>query len=121
MDWQENLRKNFESDVRFLLSIIPIVGQLWRCDPIHLKEAAYEVGCIILFSTLPLWFFPSISAMIYTKAFDTTGFVSQGELFIYAASFCGTMVYIISKQYGSFSRGAETGSGPPLGVTIRFP
>lgn len=121
MDIVENFKENLAKDLRAVFSSIPIVGQLSHCSKVHLREAAYEVGCIILFSTLPLWFFPSISAIIYIKDFDVSEFISQGELFIYAASFCGTMVYIISKQYGQFQRATELGSGPPLGVTIRFP
>lgn len=78
---------------------ILILGQLWDCRPEHLKE---EVGCVLLlFSTLPLWFFPLISSILFTvdlPFFAET--VSSGELLIYAASLSGAMVYFIAKRYG---------------------
>lgn len=100
---------------------LPIVGRLWECRWTHLREAFYEVGCVILFSTLPLWFFPLISWAMLTVGFSMSETVENGELLIYAASFSGTMVYFISKRYGSFQTHSEAGEGPPLAISISFP
>lgn len=100
---------------------LPIVGRLWECRSTHLREAFYEVGCVILFSTLPLWFFPLISWAMFTVGFSMGETVENGELLIYAASFSGTMVYFISKRYGSFQTHSEAGEGPPLAISISFP
>ena len=101
---------------------IPILGRLWDCRRDHLKEAFYEVACVLLFSTLPLWFFPLVSSIIFTvdlAFFSET--VANGELLIYAATLSGTMVYFISKRYGSVESRPETGEGPMLGMTVSFP
>jgi hypothetical protein len=101
---------------------IPILGKLWACRPEHLKEAFYEVAIVLLFSTLPLWFFPAISSILFTVElpfFKET--VSSGELLIYAASLSGGMVYFISKKYGSIESRPETGEGPMLAVSVSFP
>jgi hypothetical protein len=100
---------------------IPIVGRLWDCKAVHLKEAFYEVGCVLIFSTLPLWFFPLISWFIFTVGFSISETVRNGELLIYAASFSGTMVYFISKRYGTFQTHSEAGEGPPFAISISFP
>jgi hypothetical protein len=106
---------------RRLTEWMPIVGRLWQCNRVHLKEAFYEVGCVILFSTLPLWFFPLISWFMFTVGFSMSETVQNGELLIYAASFSGTMVYFISKRYGTFQTHSEAGEGPPLAIGISFP
>lgn len=100
---------------------IPIVGKLRHCSRSNLIEAFYEVFSVGIFSTLPLWFFPLISYLIFTRGFPIGDVVGSGELFIYSATFSGTMVYFISKRYGSFQSSGETGVGPPLSVTISFP
>lgn len=100
---------------------LPIVGRLWECRWTHLREAFYEVGCVILFSTLPLWFFPLISWALLSAGFSMSETVENGELLIYAASFSGTMVYFISKRYGSFQTHSEAQEGPPLAISISFP
>lgn len=112
---------NFGSWPRRATSRVPIVGRLWDCRWVHLRDAFYEVGCVILFSTLPLWFFPLISWAILRIGFTSEEVVANGELLIYAASFSGTMVYFISKRYGSFQRHADIGEGPPLAISISFP
>jgi hypothetical protein len=107
--------------LRALTAWIPIIGRLWQCEKAHLKEAFYEVGCVVLFSTLPLWFFPLISWFLFTVGFSIGETVANGELLIYAASFSGTMVYFISKRYGTFQTHTEAGEGPPLAISISFP
>lgn len=100
---------------------IPIIGRLWECKWVNLKEAFYEVGCVVLFSTLPLWFFPLISWIMFTVGFSVSETVQHGELLIYAATFSGTMVYFISKRYGTFQTHSDAGEGPPLAISISFP
>lgn len=101
---------------------IPILGKLWTCRSEHLKEAFYEVAVVLLFSTLPLWFFPLISSILFTiKLPFFADTVSSGELLIYAASLSGAMVYFISKKYGSIESNAESGGGPLLAVSVSFP
>lgn len=80
------------------------------------------MGIVLLFSTLPLWFFPLISSILFTielPFFKET--VTSGELLIYAASLSGAMVYFISKRYGSIESRTETGEGPLLAVSVSFP
>lgn len=101
---------------------VPIAGKLWDCRPEHVREAFYEVGCVLLFSTLPLWFFPLISYVLFTVElpfFAET--VSSGELLIYAASLSGAMVYFIAKRYGTVENGLDTPGGPLLAVSVSFP
>jgi hypothetical protein len=100
---------------------IPIIGRLSECKWVNLKEAFYEVGCVILFSTLPLWFFPLISWVVFTVGFSVSETVQHGELLIYAATFSGTMVYFSSKRYGTFQSHSDAGEGPPLAISISFP
>jgi hypothetical protein len=118
--WQKSAQSSV-AVVRAFTRWIPIIGRLWECKRVHLKEAFYEVGCVILFSTLPLWFFPFISWVMFTIGFSVDETVKNGELLIYAATFSGTMVYFISKRYGTFQSHSETGEGPPLAITISFP
>lgn len=113
--------RSVEATVRPLTHWIPVVGRLWDCKWINLKEAFYEVGCVILFSTLPLWFFPLISWLMFTVGFSVSETVQHGELLIYAASFSGTMVYFISKRYGTFQTHSDAGEGPPIAISISFP
>jgi hypothetical protein len=101
---------------------IPLLGRLWDCRPEHMREALYEVLCVLLFSTLPLWFFPIISAVLFTVELPFfSEAVSSGELLIYAASLSGTMVYFIAKTYGSIESRPESGEGPILAVSVSFP
>ena len=114
------VEQRFSERVEKTTRWIPVIGRLWDCRSEHIREAFYEVLCVLLFSTLPLWFFPLIGNILFKTdlpLYQET--VSGGELLIYAASLSGAMVYFIAKRYGSVD--AQATGERILPMSISFP
>lgn len=98
---------------------MPFVGRLGECSSDDLLEAGKEVLVATLFSTMPLWLLPLLSAIVFVNSVSTFDAVKTGELFLFSTALVGPLVYIIGKNYS-----VEDSSKKPLGFlqsSIRFP
>jgi hypothetical protein len=98
----------------------PFVGRLPECSGSDLKEAGTEVLVATVFSTMPLWLLPVLSAVLFVHPVSGYEAIRSGELFLFSAALVGPLVYIISKNYGERH---DNGSVrvPLLHYSIRFP
>lgn len=79
----------------------------------------------LLFSLLPIWFFPLILTFFsnspsYMENIITS--IGQGDLFIYSSALIGPLIYSITKQYGEKEENDDgRKSRFPITLTIKFP
>lgn len=105
---------------------IPVVGMLADVRGKSVASATYEIFITTLFSTLPIWFFPTVYTLFFV---DSPGFysnilesVSQGDLYVYSSSLIGPLVFAITYSYGTWnSEYAPTTASKIGNLAIAFP
>lgn len=85
-----------------------------------------ETALSTVFSTVPIWFFPLISALFLstkvTFGESVYATVSQGDLYIYAASLVGPLIFAITANYASWNdENASPGTSRLGRLTFAFP
>lgn len=99
--------------------LVPFIGRLPECSVDDLKEATTEVLVATIFSTMPLWLLPMLSAVFFKEPVTGYEAIRTGELFLFAAALVGPLVYIISKNYGERTHGEDARGF--LNYSIKFP
>ncbi|MGP4806476.1 hypothetical protein ACSV5G_22160 [Agrobacterium cavarae] len=105
---------------------MPLIGELPNSNWSSIKSAIVETALSTVFSTVPIWFFPLISALFLstkvTFGESVYATVSQGDLYIYAASLVGPLIFAITANYASWDdRGASPGTSRLGKLTFAFP
>lgn len=105
---------------------VPLIGELPNSNWTSIKSAMVETALSTVFSTVPIWFFPLISAaFLSTKAtFGESVYatVSQGDLYIYSASLVGPLIFAITANYASWDdRNPSPGTSRLGRLTFAFP
>ncbi|OCJ27079.1 hypothetical protein A6U89_09345 [Agrobacterium sp. B133/95] len=85
-----------------------------------------EIVFSTVFSTVPIWFFPIFSAVFLTTGATLSeniyASVSQGDLYIYAASLVGPLIFAITSNYASWNdQNAGPGTSRLGKLTFSFP
>ncbi|WP_421983323.1 hypothetical protein [Roseibium sp.] len=116
---------NFIRWLRWVVTKIPIYGQLVNSSGASFRAAINDLFITTLFSLLPLWFYPIIVTFSFGAPFWSTvkSFVSGGEFFIYSAALVGPLIYAITKNYGEEEdrNGARADGVFPKILSIQFP
>ena len=103
-----------------------MVGGVVGARRSSITAAFKEVSITTIFSTLPIWFFPTL----YTLAFlDSEGWrsnlysaISQGDLYIYASALIGPLVFALTFNYGDWGGDNQSPSASRIGnITFAFP
>lgn len=102
------------------LRFVPFLGRLNECSGSDLKEAGTEVVVATIFSTMPLWLLPVLSAILFVHPVTGYEAIRTGELFLFSTALVGPLAYIISKNYGE-RHGDNAAKVPLLNYSIRFP
>src|SRR5262249_210121 len=66
------------------------------------KEASKEVAITVGTATLPIWFFPLMGLFLFNPSISLhllEHSVSNGELFLFATSLVGPLIYILFRVY----------------------
>lgn len=86
----------------YLVSILPIYGQLVDSNAKNLKSACCDIAITTFFSLFPLWLYPIFSWVTFDFSLKETlkTLTSNGELFLYSAALVGPLIYAITKRYG---------------------
>lgn len=109
-----------------MIGWIPLLGELPNSNKASVIAALKEIGFSTAFSTVPIWFFPLFSAVFLTTG-ATLGeniyaSVSQGDLYIYAASLVGPLIFAITFNYASWGDDRPSPGASRLGkLTFAFP
>jgi hypothetical protein len=85
------------------LKEIPLFGPLFNASRSSVRDSFLETAIGVIFSTLPLWFFPIIfskiaigSPSIFEQISNSVG---RGDFYIYATALIGPLIYVITKNY----------------------
>lgn len=105
---------------------VPLIGELPNSNWSSIKSAMVETALSTVFSTVPIWFFPLISALFLstkvTFGESVYATVSQGDLYIYAASLVGPLIFAITANYASWNDDNASPGTSRLGrLTFAFP
>lgn len=105
---------------------MPLIGGLADARSSSVRAAIKEVGITTLFSTLPVWFFPTL----YTLAFlDASSWrsnihsaISQGDLYIYSSALIGPLIFAITVNYADWGRETASPNVSRIGsITFALP
>lgn len=116
--------KEFSLLLRWLLTKIPVYGQLINSDRSSLRAAFTELSIATIFSLFPIWLYPIIMLVGFGEAFwsNAESFIEGGELFLFSSALVGPLIYSITKKYGEDEGDREeTTSRFPRIRSIQFP
>jgi hypothetical protein len=92
---------------------IPILGSLLKANRSSIKDSFLETAIGVVFSTLPLWFFPIIfskmssdNPSIFEQIFNS---IIRGDFYIYATALIGPLIYVITKNYLQVDKSDQNG------------
>ena len=114
---------------RFLKSVfarLPIYGELVSVRSDSRKDAAMELLVAMVFSLLPIWFYPLLMSFTDQPIWEAVrSCVERGELYLYSAALLGPLIYSVSKRYDANDDVADASEserrGFPRIVSLRFP
>lgn len=121
--------KSWSRNVRWLVSHVPIYGQLLNSSRKAMISAAKELFVATIFSLFPIWFYPLILWIIADRPlWDTLrSFAAGGELYLYSAALLGPWLYAMHKRYGgseaedNLDESTSETHGFPRSWSIQFP
>ena len=113
--------KSWLRKIRWLVSHVPIYGQLFNSSRKAMISAAKELFLSTIFSLFPIWFYPLMLWIIADRPLWATlrSFTAGGELYLYSAALLGPWLYAIHKTYGGSE--AEGSSDESTSETHSFP
>lgn len=130
MEENQPQKRSYASDlvriVERIIRSIPLLGRLCDSKRSSISAASKEIVISTLFSTLPIWFFPTI----YTFFFKDTpplltnmkSSVDQGDLYIYSSALIGPLIFAITYNYAEWGDQNNSPSASRIGkLTFVFP
>jgi len=105
---------------------LPLVGELPNSKKTSIVSAMKETGFSTAFSTVPIWFFPIFSALFLTTNVGLVESVyqsvSNGDLYLYACSLVGPLIFAITSNYASWEQERQSPGASRIGhLTFSFP
>jgi hypothetical protein len=109
-----------------LFRSIPLFGGLASARRSSITAAVREVFITTLFSTLPIWLFPTLFTIGFLDASSWTNnvysAVSQGDLYVYSSALIGPLIFAITVNYADWDKENRSPSASRLGsITFAFP
>lgn len=105
---------------------LPLIGELPNSQRSSVVAAAKETVFSTAFSTVPIWFFPIFSALFFSTntalSDNIYASIAQGDLYIYASSLVGPLVFAITFNYATWEPKSSSPSASRIGnLTFSFP